>query len=69
MIRIVSAVVMIAVSYATREPYYARCSALTFGVVSDEDRQRTRAGWGGIDVVCSALVLVLILVAYLYFQG
>jgi solute:Na+ symporter, SSS family len=69
MITIVSAVVMVAVSYATAAPNYATIQGLTFATQSDEDRKSTRLSWSTRDVVASAVVLVCILGAYLYFRG
>jgi len=66
---IVCVVVMIVVSKLTEAPVYEKISGLTFGTTSDEDRQRSRASWTTLDVVSSALVVILILAAYLYFTG
>ncbi len=68
-ILIVCAVVMVAVSYATRAPDYEKISGLTFGTMTDKQRQETRDSWGTVDVLFSVLVLVAIMAAYLYFQG
>jgi SSS family solute:Na+ symporter len=69
LIALVSAVVMVVVSYVTAEPDYARIKSLTYGTVTDEDRKRTRAGWGWHEVAASAFILSCILGAYLYFRG
>jgi SSS family solute:Na+ symporter len=69
LIALVSAVVMVAVSYATSEPDYVRLRSLTYGTATLEDRQRTRAGWNWHEVAASAFVLACILGAYLYFRG
>jgi solute:Na+ symporter, SSS family len=69
LITIVSAVVMLAVSYFTDAPDYRAIRSLTYETASDEDRRRTRAGWSARDVAASAVVLVAILGAYLYFRG
>jgi len=69
LITIVSAVVMVVVSYLTPEPKYAAIQGLTFGTATAEDRARTRSSWDWRDVAGSALVLVCILGAYLYFTG
>ncbi len=62
-------VVMVAVSYATEKPDYEKISGLTFGTASAEDKEATRASWSMIDLLMSILVVVLILVAYIYFSG
>jgi SSS family solute:Na+ symporter len=69
LILLVSAVAMIAVSYATREPDYQKISGLTYGTTTDEDRRATRSSWNAADVLASAAVLVAIVAAYLYFRG
>src|SRR6478672_1617554 len=68
LITIVSAIVMVVVSQMTREPDLAQIQSLTFATVTPEDRARTRASWGWKEVAGSALVLVCILGAYLYFR-
>jgi len=68
-IAIVSAVVMVVVSYVTREPEYAAIQSLTFGTATAEDRAKTHASWDWRDVAASALVLSVIIGGYLYFRG
>jgi SSS family solute:Na+ symporter len=60
---------MVVVSYLTEPPDEARLHGLTFATVSDAHRAETRASWDKRDVLASGAVLVLILIAYLYFQG
>jgi SSS family solute:Na+ symporter len=69
LITLVSAVVMVAVSYATAAPDYVRIQSLTFGTTTAEDKEKTRDSWDWHDVVASALILACILGAYLYFRG
>jgi len=69
LITVVSAVVMVGVSYLTSEPDYAKIQSLTFGTQTEEDRRRTRASWGYGEVLASVVVLLCILAAYLYFRG
>ncbi len=69
LITVVSAIVMVVVSYVTREPEYAKIRSLTYGTVTDEDRAKTFASWDWRDVAASALILACILGAYLYFRG
>jgi SSS family solute:Na+ symporter len=68
-ITVVSALVMVAVSYMTTEPEYAKIKGLTFATTTEEDKRRTRASWERGDVIASALVMVAIVACYLYFQG
>src|SRR5690606_41258509 len=69
LITIVCILVMIGVSYASPAPAYDKISGLTFSTMTEEDRRRTRASWTAKDVVTSALLLVFIMIAYLYFTG
>jgi SSS family solute:Na+ symporter len=69
LITIVSAAVMIAVSYMGPEPDEKQIRSLTFATATPADKKTTRASWSGVDVLSSAAVMVLILGAYLYFRG
>lgn len=69
LITLVSAVVMVLVSYLTPEPLDSQIQGLTFATASAEDRARSRASWGPLEVVASVIVLAFILGAYLYFRG
>jgi SSS family solute:Na+ symporter len=68
-ITLVSALVMVGVSYATPAPDDTQIRGLTFATATAEDRARTRASWTAGDVWASALVLACISFAYLYFRG
>ena len=68
LITIVSAMVMVVVSYLTSEPDYEKIRNLTFETTTGEDRANTRASWSWREVAGSALVVVSILGAYLYFR-
>jgi SSS family solute:Na+ symporter len=66
---IVCVIVMIGVSYLTEAPSYEKISGLTYGTVTAEHRRESRASWNKADIISSAIVLALILAAYLYFTG
>src|SRR6266568_2472701 len=66
---VVSAVTMLVVSYVTPAPAEARLVGLTYATVTAEQRQQSRSSWSRGDVTASAIVLLLILAAYLYFRG
>ncbi|MBN2266579.1 MAG: sodium:solute symporter [Candidatus Aminicenantes bacterium] len=66
---LISAAVMIVVSYLTEKPAYEKIAGLTYGTVTAEHRKESRSSWTAADVVASGLVLALILAAYLYFTG
>jgi SSS family solute:Na+ symporter len=69
LIFLVSAAVMVVVSYMTEAPSLEKISGLTYGTVTEEHKKESRASWDARDVVSSVSVLVLILAAYLYFVG
>jgi SSS family solute:Na+ symporter len=66
---VMSVIVMFAVSYATEAPSLEKIQGLTYATVTDEDRSKSRSSWTRGDVAASALVLVAIVAAYLYFRG
>jgi SSS family solute:Na+ symporter len=69
LIFLVSVAVLIVVSYATPAPRAAQLSGLTYATVTGEQRRASRRSWNRWDAINSALVLLLIAVAYLYFNG
>jgi solute:Na+ symporter, SSS family len=69
LITIVSAVVMVGVSYVTAEPDYAKIGGLTFATTSQEHRAATFASWDWREVAASVFVLAVIAFGYIYFNG
>ncbi|TWU29381.1 sodium:solute symporter [Bythopirellula polymerisocia] len=69
LIFLVSSLVMVVVSYLTSEPDYNKIGGLTFGTITDEQREQTRNSWHSIDMAMSIGLLIAILVAYTYFRG
>jgi len=69
LITVVSAVVMVVVSYMTATPDYVRMKSLTYATASAEDKARTRSSWEKKDVVFSAFIMACIIAAYVYFSG
>jgi SSS family solute:Na+ symporter len=69
LITLVSAIVMIGVSYMTPAPVEGSIQNLTFATKTAEGREETRASWDWHDVLGSAVVLACIMFAYLYFRG
>jgi len=67
LITLISAAVMIVVSYLTAAPEDAKIKNLTFATTTPEDNAKTRASWGWGEVAASAFILACILGAYLYF--
>jgi SSS family solute:Na+ symporter len=66
---LVSLLVMVVVSYLTEAPAYEKITGLTYGTVTAEHRKESRASWQARDLIGSAIVLALIIAAYLYFTG
>jgi len=69
LIFLVSAIVMVVVSYQTEEPDYERIAGLAYGTVSAEDQATVKASYSKMEVYASILVCVLIVAAYVYFSG
>ena len=69
LITLVCIIVFIAVSYATREPDYAKIRGLTFSTMTAEQRRETRQTWNTMDVILSVLLVLAIIAIYLYFRG
>lgn len=66
---VISTAVLIGVSYATAPPSEERLVGLTYATVTAEQRASTRSSWTRVDVLSSAAVLLMILTAYIYFNG
>ncbi|MFB3852791.1 MAG: sodium:solute symporter [Vicinamibacterales bacterium] len=69
LIFVVSSAVLIGVSYLTSAPSEKQIEGLTYATQTEEHRRESRRSWGANDVIASAVVLLLILAAYLYFNG
>jgi len=68
-ITIVSAIVMVTVSYMGAAPAEGSIKSLTFATKTAEDKRQSNASWGWQEVTGSAVVLLLITGSYLYFRG
>jgi SSS family solute:Na+ symporter len=69
LILLVSAAVMVAVSYMTNVPDPVKINGLTYATINAEDRATSRSSWNRNDVIASVAVVLAILAAYLYFTG
>ena len=69
LITLVCIIVFIAVSYATRQPDYAKIGGLTFSTLTAEDKLESRKTWNMKDVILSVLLVVIIITIYIYFRG
>jgi len=69
LITLVSALVMIGVSYATPAPDYASLENLTFATRSASYKSDSKGSWGWPEVATSVVVLAVVVGGYLYFTG
>jgi solute:Na+ symporter, SSS family len=69
LITIISALVMVVVSYLTAAPDYDKIKNLSFGTTTDEHRAESAKSWNWREVVVSVFVLAAIIAGYLYFRG
>ncbi|HYG36397.1 MAG TPA: sodium:solute symporter [Clostridia bacterium] len=69
LITLISAAVMIIVSYLTEAPDDEKIKGLTFATATAEDRAKTRASWNWREIAASLLVMAFIIGAYIYFTG
>jgi SSS family solute:Na+ symporter len=69
LIFLVATAVLFGVSWLTEPPPQERLTGLTYATVTDEQRRESRHSWTAADVINSVIVLLLILAAYLYFNG
>jgi SSS family solute:Na+ symporter len=69
LITIISAIVMVVVSYMSEAPSAEQISGLTFATATEADKRKTRESWHWTDVASSIFVGICILFAYLYFRG
>jgi SSS family solute:Na+ symporter len=66
---VVSCATLVVVSYASEQPQESQLSGLTYGTLTAEQRRASRASWTSADAMSSAIVLLLILAAYVYFSA
>ncbi len=69
LITLISAIVMVVVSYMTAPPDYAKIKNLSFGTVTDEHRAESALSWNWREVTASIIVVIVIAGGYLYFRG
>jgi SSS family solute:Na+ symporter len=69
LITLISAVVMVVVSYMTPEPNQPQIQGLTFATATAEDKAHTRDSWNKWDVIGSLVIMAFIIGAYIYFTG
>ncbi len=63
------AVVIVGVGYAPPPPTYEKICGLTYGTLSATERAVTKASYITSDVIWSGVVVLLVLIASVYFSG
>ena len=66
---VICIVVMVAVSYMTKEPDHDKISGLTYNTLTAEDRRESRTSWNWKDVGWSVLLMSIIIAIYMTFTG
>jgi len=61
-------VLMIVVSFLTKEPSYKKIQGLTYATTVAVDKQRSRVSWNYKDVVPSVIVIVILALILVYFS-
>jgi solute:Na+ symporter, SSS family len=69
LITIISALVMVGVSYMTEAPDYERIKNLSFGTATAEHKLESYASWDWREVVTTLFVIAVIAGGYIYFTG
>jgi solute:Na+ symporter, SSS family len=69
LITLISAIVMIVVSYFTEEPDYVAIQNLTFATRTAEHKLESKESWNWYDIAASLIVVAAIVFAYTYFVG
>ncbi|HBX64802.1 MAG TPA: Na+/glucose cotransporter, partial [Balneolaceae bacterium] len=67
-ITIVCIATMFIVSYMTPAPSYEKIAGLTYGTLSEEDKQASRDSYTKLDVFLSVLLIVVIAGIYIFFS-
>lgn len=64
-----AAAVIVGVSLLSSPPDSAKLKGLTFGTLSEQDREESRASWNVFDIAHTIIILMLIASIYIYFTG
>jgi SSS family solute:Na+ symporter len=59
---------MVIISLLTEKPDLSQLNGLTYATTVAEDKAKSRASWGKLDVIVSIIIIALILAAFLYFS-
>jgi solute:Na+ symporter, SSS family len=69
LITLISAIVMVAVSYLTETPDYDKIKNLSFGTATAQHKSESYASWDWREVVTTVFVIAVIAGGYIYFTG
>lgn len=69
LITLISAIVMIVVSYFSAAPDYTKIANLSFGTRTHEHMEESKSSWTWYDVAATIFVIAVITGGYLYFVG
>jgi SSS family solute:Na+ symporter len=61
--------ILVVVSLLTEKPSEAQLAGLTFGTLSDENKATSRNSYNWVDILASALIIVIIIGILAYFTG
>ena len=63
-----SVMILVGISYATAAPDYNKISGLSFGTLTESDKEQSRRSWNRRDLILSIVVLVVIVIIMIYFS-
>jgi len=59
---------MVIISLLTEKPSEKQLNGLTYATTVAEDKAKSRASWGKLDVIISLIIVVIIIASFLYFS-
>jgi SSS family solute:Na+ symporter len=59
---------MVIISLLTEKPSVEQLNGLTYATTVAEDKAKSRASWNRFDVILSIVVVVVIVLAFIYFS-
>jgi len=65
---LISVILMIVVSFATKEPSKKQLEGLCYATLTEKDKAESRASWTKLDVVLTVIVLLIIAAIMIYFS-
>lgn len=65
---LISVILMVVVSFATKEPSQKQLEGLCYSTLTEKDKAESRASWNKLDVILTAIILLIILAIMVYFS-